>query len=55
MIEILRQADLSEDKKYIKPRLYRHFGFGGRILAAPFLNMFYEWYEEYQKEIDKTL
>lgn len=35
--------------------IYRHFGFGGRILAAPFLNMFYEWFEEYQKENDKTL
>ncbi|MBU2492912.1 MAG: peptidylprolyl isomerase [Bacteroidetes bacterium] len=39
----------------INALVYRHFGFGGRILAAPFLNMFYEWYEDYKKEISGPL
>lgn len=32
--------------------VYRHFGFGGRILAAPFLNRFYKWFNEYKNGKD---
>jgi len=48
---LLQQIKTTE----INVLVYRHFGFGGRILAAPFLNMFYEWFEEFHEEIDKTL
>lgn len=46
--EINQQALESIKVTTVPMVVYRHFGFGGRLLAVPFNNMFYKWFEEWE-------
>lgn len=35
--------------------IYRYYGFGGQTVAAPFLNLFYDWYDQYKNESKNPL
>ena len=49
--ELLESLKISD----VKMIVYRKFGFGGVLNAAPFVNLFYEWKETYDKLKDISL
>lgn len=46
-------ADLKTTE--IPSLIYRYYGFGGQTVAAPFLNLFYDWFNKYKKEKENPL
>ncbi|WKZ70832.1 MAG: hypothetical protein QY331_06165 [Melioribacteraceae bacterium] len=62
-VELAKKYDLKVNESTLIPikvtevptLIYRLYGFGGQSTAAPFLNLFYEWYFQYKNEIQNPL
>lgn len=52
----INEANLNDMKVTEIPSLiFRNYGFGGQTIAAPFLDLFYEWYYEYKNKVSEAL
>lgn len=52
----INENTLSDMKVTEIPSLiFRYYGFGGQTVAAPFLDLFYDWYYEYKKKVSEAL
>lgn len=49
--EMLKSIKVTEIPAFV----YRYYGFGGKTVAAPFVNLFYQWIEEYYKQKNEAL
>ena len=49
--EVLNDLKTTE----IPSLIYRYYGFGGQTVAAPFLNLFYDWFYKYKTEKENPL
>lgn len=49
--QILSELKVTE----IPTLIYRYYGFGGQSVAAPFLNLFYDWYYKYKSQKENPL